>query len=108
MEAGQATCIDGSAQSRHGSRMALAAQHGQRQMRTSPVRLASRRALSSKHRPANVVPQPLVVKYELANRLREPVTLPLALESRCDLTLALRRGSTCSLDRTVWIDPNAL
>ena len=36
-----------------------------------------------KHRPADVVTQPLVVKYELANRLRELVTLPLALKSPC-------------------------
>ncbi len=43
-----------------------------------------------KHRPADVVPQPLVVKYELANRLRELVTLPLALESPCALALAFR------------------
>ena len=55
-----------------------------------PVRhspLLSRAALmpdtrsAVKHRPANVVPQALVVKYEFANRLREQVTLPLALES---------------------------
>jgi hypothetical protein len=46
-----------------------------------------------------VVPQPLVVKYELANRLRELVTLPLALESPCGLAPAFRRGSTCGLDR---------
>jgi len=52
-----------------------------------------------KHRPADVVPQPLVVKYELANRLRELVTLPPALESPCDLALAFRRASTCGLDR---------
>src|SRR5947207_2274751 len=52
-----------------------------------------------KHRPADVVPQPLVVKYKLANRLRELVTLPPALESACGLALALRRGSTCGLDR---------
>src|SRR5262245_64376307 len=50
-----------------------------------------------KHRPADVVPQPLVVKYEPANRLRELVTLPPALASpRC---LVFRRGSTCGLDR---------
>ena len=52
-----------------------------------------------KHRPADVVPQPLVVKYEFANRLREMVTLPLALESPCGLAPAFRRGSTCGLDR---------
>src|SRR5215831_17643922 len=52
-----------------------------------------------KHRPADIVPQPLVVKYELANRLGELVTLPPALESACALALALRRASTCGLDR---------
>jgi len=51
------------------------------------------------YRPADAVPQPLVVKYELANRLRELVMLPLALESPCGLALALRRGSTCGPDR---------
>src|SRR5207248_182619 len=35
------------------------------------------------HRPADVVPQPLVVEYELANRLRELVALPPALEPPC-------------------------
>lgn len=52
-----------------------------------------------KHRPADVVAQPLVVKYELANRLRELVALPLALESPCGLTLVFWRGSACGLDR---------
>src|ERR1700730_8378697 len=52
-----------------------------------------------KHRPADVVPQPLVVEYELANRLRELVTLPLALKSPCGPALAFRRSSTCGLDR---------
>src|SRR5215467_6005480 len=52
-----------------------------------------------KHRPADAVPQPLVVKHELANRLRELVTLPPALPSPCALALALRRASTCGLDR---------
>jgi hypothetical protein len=52
-----------------------------------------------KHGPANPVPQPLVVKYELANRLRKLFTLPPALESPCGLALALRRGSTRGLDR---------
>src|SRR5438034_9162179 len=51
------------------------------------------------HRPAEVVPQPLVVEYELANRLRELVALPPALESPCTLALSVRRGSTCGLDR---------
>jgi hypothetical protein len=50
-------------------------------------------------RPADVVAQPLVVKYEVANRLWELVTLPLALESPGGFALALRRGSTRGLDR---------
>ena len=55
--------------------------------------------LAVEHRPADVVPQPLVVEYELADRLREPVVLPPALESPCALALSFRRGGTCSLDR---------
>jgi len=52
-----------------------------------------------KHRPADVVPQPLIVKYELANRLRELSTLPSALKPPRGLALAFRRASACSLDR---------
>ena len=52
-----------------------------------------------KHRPADVISQSLVVNYELANRIRELVTLPLALESSCGLALALPRCSTCGFDR---------
>src|SRR2546430_3222030 len=55
--------------------------------------------LAVEHRPAEVVPQPLVVEYELANRLRELVALPPALESPRALALSFRRGSTCGLDR---------
>src|ERR1700746_2457963 len=51
-----------------------------------------------KHRPADVVTQPLVVKYERANRLRELVTLPPALEPPCAVALAFRRVSACGLD----------
>ena len=51
------------------------------------------------HRPADVVPQPLVVEHELADRVRELVTLPPALASSCALALSFRRGSTCGLDR---------
>src|SRR5438876_10636052 len=51
------------------------------------------------HRPADVVAQPLVVEYELANRVRELVVLPPALESPCDLALSFRGSSTCGLDR---------
>src|ERR1700716_1432165 len=57
-------------------------------------------ALSAvEHRPADIVPQPLVVEYELANRLRELVALPPALESPCALALSFRRCRTCGLDR---------
>ena len=55
--------------------------------------------LAVEHRPADVVPQPLVVEYELADRLRELVALPPALESPCALDLSFRRGGTCGLDR---------
>jgi hypothetical protein len=43
-----------------------------------------------KHRPADVVPQPLVIKYELANSLRQLITLPLALDR---LAAGVRRWS---------------
>src|ERR1700682_3807855 len=57
-------------------------------------------ALSAvEHRPADVVPQPLVVEYELADRLRELVALPPAFESSRALALSVRRRSTCRLDR---------
>src|SRR3989441_13217959 len=57
-------------------------------------------ALSAvEHRPADFVPQPLVIEYELANRLRELVALPPAFESPSALALSFRRGSTCGLDR---------
>jgi hypothetical protein len=39
------------------------------------------------------------VEHELANRLRELVTLPPALKSPRGLALAFRRASTCGLDR---------
>src|SRR6266705_1987997 len=55
--------------------------------------------LAVEHRPADVVPQLLVVEYELADRLRELVTLPPARESPCALALSFRRGGTCGLDR---------
>jgi hypothetical protein len=52
-----------------------------------------------KDRPADVVPQTLVVKDQVANPLRELVTLPVALESPGGLTFAFWRGSTRGLDR---------
>jgi hypothetical protein len=51
------------------------------------------------HRPADVVPQPLVVEDKLANRLWELVALPLAFESPCARAFSFRRGSTRGLDR---------
>jgi hypothetical protein len=57
-------------------------------------------ALSAvEHRPADVVPQPLVVEYEIADRLRKLVALPPALESPCALAPSFRRAGTCGLDR---------
>src|SRR5919198_2758533 len=66
-----------------------------------PVGRSSRRGSDSalKHRPADVVPQPLVIQYELANRLRQLITLPLTLESPRCLALACRCSSTGGLDR---------
>jgi hypothetical protein len=63
------------------------------------ARAAAGQRSAVKDRPADVVPQPLVVKYEIANRLRELVTLPPALKSPCAFALALGRASTCGLDR---------
>ena len=57
-------------------------------------------ALSAvEHRPADVVPQPLVVEYERANRLRELVALPPALESPRALARSFWCGGACGLDR---------
>jgi hypothetical protein len=52
-----------------------------------------------KHRPADIIPQPLVVKNEPANRIRQLVTLPSALASPCGLGFAVRRVSTRGLNR---------
>src|SRR2546423_13114340 len=79
-----------------------------RRRRTSAVISAPERqatfwkpdALSAvEHRPADVVPQTLIVEHELANRLGELVALPQALESPCALALSFRCGSTGGLDR---------
>src|ERR1022692_1857644 len=52
-----------------------------------------------KHRPADFVSQPLIVKHKLANLLRKLVTLPPALTSTCGLTVAFWHGSTGGFDR---------
>src|SRR5882762_9675933 len=58
-----------------------------------------KRASAVEYRPADVVPQPLVVEYELADRVRELVVLPPALESPCDLAISFRSSSAFGLDR---------
>src|SRR2546423_10272324 len=50
------------------------------------------------HRPADVVSQPLIIQDQLADRIRELVALPSALDSPGALTLAFRSGCTRSLD----------
>src|SRR5215831_690241 len=51
-------------------------------------------ASAVEHRPADVVPQPLIVQDELANRLRKLLTLPLALSPCRGIALALLHGGT--------------
>jgi hypothetical protein len=51
------------------------------------------------HRPADVVPQPLIVEYEVVDGLRKLVALPSALQSPCAFALAFGRGSARGLDR---------
>ena len=51
-----------------------------------------------KHRPANGVSQPLVVKNKVPNGVRELVALPLALESSGSLAFSRRHRSTHCLD----------
>jgi hypothetical protein len=62
-----------------------------------PRRPGARSAVE--HGPADLVPQSLVVEDELADRLRELITLPPALGSPRGLALALRRGRPYGLDR---------
>jgi hypothetical protein len=57
------------------------------------------RAQRAKNRPADVVAEPLVVEYELANRLGKLVTLPPARKSPCPVGLALRCAGPCGRDR---------
>jgi hypothetical protein len=61
--------------------------------------LAPRRAFSSQTLTSRCRSATAGRQYELANRLRELVTLPPALKSSCGLALTLRRGSTSGLDR---------
>ena len=50
-------------------------------------------------RPADVVPQPLIIQDQFADCVRELFTLPSALEPPGVLTLAFRSGCTRRLDR---------
>src|SRR5439155_13850029 len=61
--------------------------------------VASTQASAVEYRPTDVVPQPLVVEYDLANRVRELVVLPPALASPGELALSFRGSSACGLDR---------
>jgi len=56
------------------------------------------RTSAVEHRPADVVSQPLIVKDEFADRVREPFALPPALEPASTL-LASRGRRTRRLDR---------
>ncbi len=51
------------------------------------------------HEPADVVPQPLVVEDELANRRREMIALPTTFTAGRVIALSLRCGGPCGLDR---------
>src|SRR5436305_74066 len=51
------------------------------------------------YRPADVVSQPLIVQDKIANRIRQLVALPAALEPAGTLALAFRRSRTRGLDR---------
>src|SRR5690349_2368461 len=94
--AGFAVAVDASTPGPHGSAQVMRCLRLWAALR--PAR-AQQSGSAVKHRPADVVPQPLVVKDELANRLRELVTLPPALESPCGLAFAFRCARTCGLDR---------
>src|SRR5438552_13668175 len=51
------------------------------------------------YRPADVVSQPLIVQDKSANRIRQLVALPAALEPAPTLVLAFRRSRAHGLDR---------
>jgi hypothetical protein len=52
-----------------------------------------------KHRPADLVSQPLIFQYEFTNRIRELFVLPAALEPTSMLSLSFGGRRTCCLDR---------
>jgi hypothetical protein len=70
-----------------------------KQHRLIQMTSAKRTSSAVEHRPADFVPQPLIVKHKLANLFRKLVTLPPALTSSSGLTLARLRGSAGGFDR---------
>ncbi len=55
--------------------------------------------LAVEDRPADLVTQPLVIQYEIANLLRQSLTLPATLLPTSALALAFRSSGPCRLDR---------
>jgi hypothetical protein len=55
--------------------------------------------LAIEHRPTDPVAQPLIIQHEIANRLRQPRTLPATLAPTSTIALALRSSSPRCLDR---------
>jgi hypothetical protein len=51
------------------------------------------------HRPTDLVPQALVVEYEVVDCLWKLVALPQALQTPCAVAVAFGCGSACGLDR---------
>ena len=51
------------------------------------------------HRPADLVPQPLIIEDEFANRCRQLFALPTTLDPTAALTIASGGGRTRGLDR---------
>ena len=71
--------------------------------RTHEVRgsnpLGSTKRFSIEHRPADLVPQPLILQDKFANRTRKLFALPTALEPPSALTLSSGGRRTSGLDR---------
>src|SRR6476620_9416110 len=57
------------------------------------------RPLAVEYRPADVVSQPLIVQDKIANRIRQLLALPAALEPATTLALPFTRSRARGLDR---------
>src|SRR5512133_42977 len=72
-------------------------------MRASAILAHASRASAVEYQPADVVSQPLIVQDKIANRIRQLVALPAALEPASTLALAIwrafRRSRARGLDR---------